>query len=126
MFQLEEKVGEGSFGSVYKAVHKYTKFVIAMKSLELNGTQSEEILKEIEILKRCRHPNVVNYYGSCIRENKLWVYIISNFLSVIFPIQMESVDVCVLPNITFTLSLCRLTLSLSLFHNTNTNTNTKR
>jgi serine/threonine protein kinase len=72
-FELEEKVGEGSFGSVYKAVHKDTKFVVAMKCVQLGGLQNDEIRKEIEILKQCRNPHIVNYYGSYTKDGTLWI-----------------------------------------------------
>jgi serine/threonine protein kinase len=35
--------------------------------------QKEEIQAEINILKRCRSPNIVNYYGSHINNNDLMI-----------------------------------------------------
>ena len=28
---------------------------------------------EIEILKSCTHPNVVGYYGTCKKDDELWI-----------------------------------------------------
>jgi len=33
----------------------------------------EEIRKEIDILKKCRHVNVVSLYGCCLKDNYVWV-----------------------------------------------------
>jgi serine/threonine protein kinase len=38
-----------------------------------SAAQKEEIQAEINILKRCRSPNIVNYYGSYINNNDLMI-----------------------------------------------------
>jgi hypothetical protein len=35
--------------------------------------EEEQISQEIHILKRCNHPNIVAYFGSCWSGNDLWV-----------------------------------------------------
>lgn len=72
IFEFEEKVGEGAFGSVYKAVHKDSRFAIAIKILPA-GDSPEDIEQEINILKDCKHPNIVSYFGSSVRDHQLWV-----------------------------------------------------
>ena len=37
------------------------------------GEEKEDVEKEISLLKRCQHKNIVSYFGSCIRDEKLWV-----------------------------------------------------
>ena len=64
-----EKLGEGSFGSVWKVTKKDDpeKKVIALKIIYLpNDRAAEEAEKEVDILKRLTpcNPSVVCYYGS--------------------------------------------------------------
>lgn len=76
VFTLGEKLGEGSFGCVYKGYHKESNFVLAIK--EINGVKeklSEDIKTEIEVLKKCKNNNVVAYFGTCIFDGKIWVFL---------------------------------------------------
>lgn len=72
MFHLEEKLGEGAFGVVYRATYD-SGYPLVVKEV-MAGLESEESLKkEIEILKSCRHANIVQYFGSCLRGDKFWI-----------------------------------------------------
>lgn len=64
-------VKNSAFGTVYRAVHKQTRFVIAIKVLP--SGDATDIEKEIGILRQCRDPNIVSYYGSNIKGNLLWI-----------------------------------------------------
>ena len=57
--------GRGSYGSVYQARVKDTDEVVAVKVIPV-GEHDEisEIQKEIDMLKECNHPNVVQYLVS--------------------------------------------------------------
>lgn len=49
----------------------------AIKILDIpDESARKEIEKEIEILKKCRSPNIVNYYGTFTKGDKLWVFFI--------------------------------------------------
>lgn len=63
---------KSAFGTVYRARHKQTGFVIAIKTLP-SGDAPEVIEKEIAILRQCRDPNIVSYFGSNIKGNLLWI-----------------------------------------------------
>ena len=57
-----EKIGEGTYGVVYRARDKLTGKIIALKRIRLE--QEEEgvpstAIREISLLKELQHPNVV-------------------------------------------------------------------
>lgn len=72
IFDLLELLGEGSYGSVYKALHKPSKEIVAIKIVPTNG-ELEPIKREIQILKECKCDNIVKYYGSYFHSNNLWL-----------------------------------------------------
>eukprot|EP01122_Echinamoeba_exundans_P000300 TRINITY_DN10274_c0_g1_i1.p1 TRINITY_DN10274_c0_g1~~TRINITY_DN10274_c0_g1_i1.p1 ORF type:complete len:684 (+),score=171.91 TRINITY_DN10274_c0_g1_i1:66-2117(+) len=74
MFELGEMLGQGAWGKVHKAKHKKSGFVLAIKII-INTTKQmqESIQKEVEILKKCRSPWVVSYYGTCIKGTEVWI-----------------------------------------------------
>lgn len=71
-FQLLEKLGEGSYGSVWKAIHKQTGGVVAIKKVGIDN-DLDDIMKEIEFMKGCRSPYIVRYFGSYFKDNELWI-----------------------------------------------------
>lgn len=71
-FNLLEKLGEGSYGSVFKAVHLKTQTLTAIKRVPVDN-DLEEILNEIKIMKQCRSPYIISYYGSYFKDNELWI-----------------------------------------------------
>lgn len=66
MLQYEkvEKIGEGTYGVVYKARDKVTNETIALKKIRLEqedeGVPSTAI-REISLLKEMQHSNIVKY-----------------------------------------------------------------
>lgn len=76
MFACARERTRSSFGKIYKAIHKDTNFLLAIKCIQVeNPTPGElkQMYKEIEVLKKCRNPHIVSYFGSCIRQNDIWV-----------------------------------------------------
>eukprot|EP01119_Soliformovum_irregulare_P004214 TRINITY_DN15220_c0_g1_i1.p1 TRINITY_DN15220_c0_g1~~TRINITY_DN15220_c0_g1_i1.p1 ORF type:complete len:431 (-),score=113.41 TRINITY_DN15220_c0_g1_i1:552-1844(-) len=71
-FQLLEKLGEGSYGSVWKATHLKTQTITAIKKVPVEN-DLDEILTEIKIMKQCRSPYIISYYGSYFKDNELWI-----------------------------------------------------
>lgn len=61
-----------SYGSVYKAQHKSTERIVAIKVIPVE-TDLRDLMKEISILKSCKSDYVVRYYGSYYKNNDLWV-----------------------------------------------------
>ena len=66
-FVLEEKLGAGGMGEVYRATHVETRRVVALKVLSAKAASSKRIVarfaRELEILKALKHPNIVRCYG---------------------------------------------------------------
>lgn len=63
-FEPSLKMGDGRFGSVYKGIIRHTK--IAIRMLPSCGSQSDpEFNREVEVLSRVRHPNLVTLMGTC-------------------------------------------------------------
>ena len=64
-----------AYGAVYKTMHRETHFTMAAKIIAIEGG-SEEIEKEIEILKKCKMSNIVSYFGTVMhnQKKKLWVF----------------------------------------------------
>ncbi|XP_077990446.1 serine/threonine-protein kinase 3-like [Glandiceps talaboti] len=72
VFDILEKLGEGSYGSVYQAMHKETGQLLAIKQVPVD-TDLQEIIKEISIMQQCDSPYVVKYYGSYFKNTDLWI-----------------------------------------------------
>ena len=72
VFDIICKLGEGSYGSVFKALHKESGQVLAIKQVPVD-TDLQEIIKEISIMQQCDSPYVVKYYGSYFKNTDLWV-----------------------------------------------------
>lgn len=96
IFELQDKLGQGyvffteigvtchatnrlgcvisAWGRVIKAVHKELKFPLAIKIIQqTNKILQQSLQTEVEILKKCKSPLVVNYFGTILRDNEVWV-----------------------------------------------------
>jgi len=69
-----------SYGSVYKAEHKESGQVLAIKQVPVD-TDLQEIIKEISIMQQCDSPYIVKYYGSYFKNTDLWVSFFTWLLS---------------------------------------------
>ncbi|KAI0352934.1 Pkinase-domain-containing protein [Trametes cingulata] len=74
-YQLLEKLGTGSFGTVYKAIHTESKQIVAIKQIDLEDSDDDisEIQQEIANLAQCDSEYVTRYYGSFVVAYKLWI-----------------------------------------------------
>eukprot|EP01097_Dermamoeba_algensis_P007595 TRINITY_DN4834_c0_g1_i1.p1 TRINITY_DN4834_c0_g1~~TRINITY_DN4834_c0_g1_i1.p1 ORF type:complete len:429 (-),score=53.48 TRINITY_DN4834_c0_g1_i1:425-1711(-) len=71
-FELVEKLGEGSYGSVWKAIHKSSGSELAIKKVPIDN-DLEDLNKEINFMKTMSSPYIVNYFGSYYKDNELWI-----------------------------------------------------
>ncbi|EYB87439.1 hypothetical protein Y032_0263g604 [Ancylostoma ceylanicum] len=72
VFDIVGKLGEGSYGSVHKAVHRESGHTLAIKKVPVD-TDLQEIIKEISIMQQCDSKYVVKYYGSYFKNSDLWI-----------------------------------------------------
>jgi len=80
-YQRVEKIGQGTYGVVYKARHKHNGSFFALKRISLDG-QDEGVpstaIREISLLKELDHENIVMLKDVVHSENKL--YLVFEFL----------------------------------------------
>ncbi|KRZ03088.1 Serine/threonine-protein kinase mig-15 [Trichinella zimbabwensis] len=69
IFDLIEVVGNGTYGQVYKGRHVKTGQLAAIKIMNINQDEEEEIKLEINVLKKySHHRNIATYYGAFIKK----------------------------------------------------------
>ncbi|KAJ3029513.1 UNVERIFIED_CONTAM: Serine/threonine-protein kinase 3 [Siphonaria sp. JEL0065] len=73
VFELQEKLGEGSYGTVHRALHLRTSTTVAVKILPVANTDLEQSIKEISFMTGIQSQFVVEYYGSYLRDTELWI-----------------------------------------------------
>jgi eukaryotic-like serine/threonine-protein kinase len=72
---LLDKIGEGTFGEVYRARDPWLDREVALKLLRSTVTGPGRIVSEGQALARVRHPNVVMVHGADMHEGRagLWM-----------------------------------------------------
>ncbi|RIB05565.1 kinase-like domain-containing protein [Gigaspora rosea] len=73
-YQKIEKLGEGTYGIVYKAQNKDTNEVVALKRIRLDNEEEGvpcTAIREISLLKELKHANIVRLYDVLHTEKKL-------------------------------------------------------
>lgn len=74
LFRVLDVIGQGSFGIVCTCINTSDNKTYAVKFIEINEDDSNDLQNEIDILKatdKCN--NVVRYYGSYLKENYLMI-----------------------------------------------------
>jgi hypothetical protein len=64
-YALDDKIGEGAFGSVYRAHHALMRRPVAVKLLEmekLNQSSAARFEREVQLTSQLTHPNTITLY----------------------------------------------------------------
>lgn len=79
-------IGQGSFGTVYLALHAITAELMALKQVEMPSSANtavdakknnmvEALKREIDLLRELKHPNIVQYLGSNSDDTHLNIFL---------------------------------------------------
>uniref|UniRef100_A0A2N9F6Y2 non-specific serine/threonine protein kinase n=1 Tax=Fagus sylvatica TaxID=28930 RepID=A0A2N9F6Y2_FAGSY len=74
-FSLNNKLGEGGFGPVYKGTLLQGKDIAVKRLSKTSGQGLNEFKNEVNLIAKLQHRNLVKLLGSCIQENeKMLIY----------------------------------------------------
>ena len=82
LYEVKEKLGNGKFGLIKLGINKKTGQKVAIKIMskkDMTNQDLELVRTEIEILKICQHPNIIELYE--VFENASYFYIIMEYCS---------------------------------------------
>jgi len=75
-YEIITKLGEGTFGKVYKVRNKTNNTIRAMKQIGkhwLNNKNDNEVMKEIEILQKLTHPYIIKLYEYYVTDDSIFI-----------------------------------------------------
>jgi NIMA (never in mitosis gene a)-related kinase len=66
-YEVRRKIGQGSFGSVYVTVHRKSRKTLVLKEIKvsrMDAKERQDVAREVELLSKLSHPNIVQYVES--------------------------------------------------------------
>ncbi|KAG0256461.1 MAP kinase kinase (MEK) [Actinomortierella ambigua] len=71
--QTLEELGAGNGGTVSRVTHLPTKAIMARKVIHIDAQPAvrKQILRELQIMHDCNHPNIVSFYGAFLHDNEI-------------------------------------------------------
>ncbi|GAB2266249.1 hypothetical protein Dimus_001270 [Dionaea muscipula] len=82
-FQKLDKIGQGTYSNVYKARDSYTGKIVALKKVRFDNLEPESVrfmAREILILRRLDHPNVVKLQGLVTSRMSCSLYLVFDYM----------------------------------------------
>ncbi|GAB2210372.1 hypothetical protein Droror1_Dr00015638 [Drosera rotundifolia] len=82
-FEKIDKVGQGTYSNVYKARDSYTGKIVALKKVRFDNLEPESVrfmAREILILRRLDHPNVVKLRGLVTSRMSCSLYLVFDYM----------------------------------------------
>lgn len=74
-YTIQECIGRGNFGDVYRAIDKATSDVVAIKVVNLEQTEEEigVLVQEISFLSQMRSKYITQYYHTFVSDVSMWI-----------------------------------------------------
>jgi serine/threonine protein kinase len=81
-FKILKELGTGSFGKVFLVQHKKTNVLYALKVIDkrkiLNEQERDDLIREVEIMYKIHHPNIVKLFGHF--EDNIYCYLVMEYI----------------------------------------------
>eukprot|EP01119_Soliformovum_irregulare_P010162 TRINITY_DN2485_c0_g1_i1.p1 TRINITY_DN2485_c0_g1~~TRINITY_DN2485_c0_g1_i1.p1 ORF type:complete len:814 (-),score=192.14 TRINITY_DN2485_c0_g1_i1:728-2863(-) len=81
-WQRGDQIGKGGFGNVYVGLNSQTAELFAVKQLEIDTSSDERTKKtllsyqrEVELMKKLNHPNIVRYLGTQLDSHNMYIFL---------------------------------------------------
>ncbi|KAJ3346638.1 signal transducing kinase of the PAK, partial [Kappamyces sp. JEL0680] len=71
---MNQVLGKGAYKIVYKAIDREEGYEVAWNTCQTTKAEFMELSQEIEILKRVRHPNIIQFHD-CWFQNSEFIFI---------------------------------------------------
>jgi serine/threonine protein kinase len=82
-YKKMNRIGEGTYGYVYKAIHRTTGQVVALKRIILHHEQQDGFpltsIREVKTLMRCHHSNIVQLLDVVVGTNRDAVFLLFEY-----------------------------------------------
>lgn len=74
-YKLQNCVGRGNFGNVYKAINNFTNDIVAIKVIDLENSDDDitTITQEIFFLAKLKDYHITHYITSMLDDSMLWI-----------------------------------------------------
>ena len=75
-YSFVEKIGEGTFGNVFKVFHRTSKEFRAIKILKrsaITKVETHKVMREIDILKKLDHPHILKIYEVFFYQSSYYI-----------------------------------------------------
>lgn len=82
-YEIQQKLGKGAYGVVWKAIDRKTKLVVALKKVFdafHNATDAQRTFREVMFLQELRHDNVIRLTNLLKADNNKDLYLVFDFM----------------------------------------------